>query len=236
MHIDHDYVCPPPGASRSPCPALNALANHNYLPHDGRRISIPQLVRALTSVYSLSFPLAIILAVVGVFKCGGWWHIDLHDLAKHNAIEHDGSLTHDDTPRGSTFAPIEVDSKLVHQLLSVSPCEWLTLSDFAKARAERDQQMQTPLDALHAEIARGEAVLTMEVLGQHISHKHAADVVHHMVTDEQGVPKTFIEQWFQEEKLPDGWRRPATSVGLFEVAMKSRWVEKEVRTLRTKNA
>lgn len=28
---DHTYSPPSPGASRSPCPALNALANHGYM-------------------------------------------------------------------------------------------------------------------------------------------------------------------------------------------------------------
>jgi hypothetical protein len=35
-----------PGAVRSPCPGLNSMANHGFLPRDGRNISIPVLVKA----------------------------------------------------------------------------------------------------------------------------------------------------------------------------------------------
>jgi hypothetical protein len=31
-----DWRAPVPGDLRSPCPALNALANHGFLPRDGR--------------------------------------------------------------------------------------------------------------------------------------------------------------------------------------------------------
>ncbi|KLO20157.1 Cloroperoxidase [Schizopora paradoxa] len=58
------------GDSRSPCPALNALANHNYLPHDGRDLRFIELVNVLRIVYRLSLPLAVILALAGFVLCG----------------------------------------------------------------------------------------------------------------------------------------------------------------------
>ena len=33
----YTYQAPGPDDSRSPCPALNALANHGYLPRDGKK-------------------------------------------------------------------------------------------------------------------------------------------------------------------------------------------------------
>lgn len=33
------------GDSRSPCPALNSLANHGFLNHNGKGITIPQLIQ-----------------------------------------------------------------------------------------------------------------------------------------------------------------------------------------------
>jgi hypothetical protein len=35
-----------PGAVRSPCPGLNSLANHGFLPRDGKNISLPVLFAA----------------------------------------------------------------------------------------------------------------------------------------------------------------------------------------------
>lgn len=37
-----------PGDLRSPCPALNALANHYIIPHDGRNLTVPMLVDAFS--------------------------------------------------------------------------------------------------------------------------------------------------------------------------------------------
>jgi hypothetical protein len=35
-----------PGAVRSPCPALNALANHGFLPRNGKNITLAMLEQA----------------------------------------------------------------------------------------------------------------------------------------------------------------------------------------------
>jgi hypothetical protein len=47
------YQAPGPNDSRSPCPALNALANHGYLPRDGKNIS-PDVLQRAVQVYSLT--------------------------------------------------------------------------------------------------------------------------------------------------------------------------------------
>jgi hypothetical protein len=54
---DHSFFIPP-GASRSPCPALNTLANHGYLPRDGHAITFKKLVDSLTKVFGLSYGFA----------------------------------------------------------------------------------------------------------------------------------------------------------------------------------
>jgi len=47
------YQASGPNDSRSPCPALNALANHGYLPRDGKNIS-PNVLQRAVQVYSLT--------------------------------------------------------------------------------------------------------------------------------------------------------------------------------------
>ncbi|KAK5110342.1 hypothetical protein LTR62_006050 [Meristemomyces frigidus] len=44
------FVPPPPNASRSPCPVLNALSNHGYLERSGRKIYMHDLNAALNKV------------------------------------------------------------------------------------------------------------------------------------------------------------------------------------------
>jgi hypothetical protein len=48
------YQAPGPNDSRSPCPALNALANHGYLPRSGKDIS-PDVLQLVLQVYLFGF-------------------------------------------------------------------------------------------------------------------------------------------------------------------------------------
>lgn len=49
------YQPPEPNDSRSPCPALNALANHGYLPRDGKNIPPEVLQRAIQVMIFISY-------------------------------------------------------------------------------------------------------------------------------------------------------------------------------------
>ncbi|KJA22612.1 hypothetical protein HYPSUDRAFT_642555 [Hypholoma sublateritium FD-334 SS-4] len=67
----HAYHRPPAGsASRSPCPGLNTLANHGYIPRSGSDLSFFELFRAIAFVYNLSYPLALLLTTGGFATCG----------------------------------------------------------------------------------------------------------------------------------------------------------------------
>ncbi|KAF5338169.1 hypothetical protein D9758_014727 [Tetrapyrgos nigripes] len=43
-HQNYEYQPPRKGDARSPCPFLNTLANHGYLPRDGKGIDIPTVL------------------------------------------------------------------------------------------------------------------------------------------------------------------------------------------------
>ncbi|CCL99416.1 uncharacterized protein FIBRA_01434 [Fibroporia radiculosa] len=230
IQSDHTFHPSVPGDSRSPCPALNALSNHAYLPRNGRNITVRLLVHALTDVYNISTPMALVLSAVAVIKCGNRWSLDLHELAKHGVIEHDGSLVHADAPKGCPFAPSAVDPTLLHQLVSI--CDsYMTLQDFARARALRDATLHAPLDSLHAQIARGEAVLTLAVFGDRGFRDKLGDEERLQDDDERAIPKAYIEQWFGEDRLPDGWHRPSKKVGLISVTLKTLQIKKMIRNI-----
>ncbi|KZT19754.1 Cloroperoxidase [Neolentinus lepideus HHB14362 ss-1] len=63
----HAFILPSSSDSRSPCPALNTLANHGYLPRDGKNITPSHLVHALKSAYGATTPLAWVLTYGGYF-------------------------------------------------------------------------------------------------------------------------------------------------------------------------
>lgn len=85
---------------RSPCPGLNALANHGYLPRSGRDISLDTLRTAVAAAYHYvptSFDTAFNDALsFNLSTTGNASTFHLADLALHDAIEFDGSLSRND--------------------------------------------------------------------------------------------------------------------------------------------
>lgn len=181
--------------------------------------------------------MALLLAAGGVVTCGNCWKIDLHDLARHNRIEHDASLVHADAVPGCPFASTKADNARTQELLDITPAEYLTFEDLAHARALRDQQNSKSLDWLHTKIARGEIILTLKTLGEDISdtedeHRPSKDISDHQTYSNLRVPKLYLSQWFGQDKLPDGWKRPVKRIQLRDVASGSRNLAREVRSLK----
>ncbi|KXL42991.1 hypothetical protein M433DRAFT_156311 [Acidomyces richmondensis BFW] len=93
---EHAFVPPGPGDARGMCPGLNALANHNYLPHNGVA-TIEQFVDATNSVFGMGIDLATFLAVYGAVVDGTLtsWSIDGGEHTgiggSHNNYEGDNS-------------------------------------------------------------------------------------------------------------------------------------------------
>lgn len=73
---------------------LNALANHGFLPHDGKSITENKTVAALGSALNIDQELASFLfgfAVTTNPKPNATT-FDLNHLSRHNVLEHDASL------------------------------------------------------------------------------------------------------------------------------------------------
>lgn len=95
LAIDFEnWTSPGPNDLRGPCPALNSMANHHIIPHNGRNITASLLVDTLGQAFNLSPELAATVAKIGLAtKSPNATYFDLPDLNKHNAFEHDGSLS-----------------------------------------------------------------------------------------------------------------------------------------------
>ncbi|THH07130.1 heme-thiolate peroxidase [Phellinidium pouzarii] len=195
----HPYVAPGPDDSRSPCPALNTMANHAYLPRDGRRLTGTVLTHALMECYNLSWPLAAFLSWGGVLLLGQDGLFSLHDLARHNRIEHDASIAHINTPSDEEYAPANVDSTLYNAFLADAHGGRISARDIARARVRREAEKSTHVTAVQQEIARGEVALVLQVFGG----------------ESFSVPLDVIHSWWHDERLPEGWRptRKTTLLG-----------------------
>lgn len=236
----HAYCPPQPDDKRAPCPALNTyvhhlsgslslafiaqgrspcflsnrLANHGYLPRDGKQIDAAILIRALEEGYGISRPLAYVLAYGGHFLLRQFGPFQLDDLARHNKIEHNASLIHPDVRGRDEYAPLNSDPAMWKKLVGdVSDGKRLTTLDVAKARVRREtDEMKAgkeALDGFHAEIARGEMAIA---LGMFSNGK------------EDGIPMGTLRQWMLEERLPEGWK-PTHIQGLLNTVARSREIK-----------
>lgn len=86
---------------RSPCPGLNALANHGFLPRDGKNLDFKMIDQAAHDAYNfvhgfLKDPVDMVFKfnISTSDRPSETFH--LVDLARHNTIEVDGSLTRND--------------------------------------------------------------------------------------------------------------------------------------------
>jgi len=196
---DHPYQPPKPTDSRSPCPGLNILANHGYLPRDGKRLGLFQLIHAVREVWNLSFFLAFVLSFGGILLCASWFKVDLAQLALHNRIEHDASLVRDNAD-GNKYAPTVIDKGLVNQFLSESAFNSSLRTDvydiqtFGKIRGIRNQQSAPngKLDFVHDFISRANPSMILMALG-------GKDLI---------APKKDVDQFLVQERIPDHWVRP----------------------------
>ncbi|KAJ7715245.1 hypothetical protein B0H16DRAFT_508001 [Mycena metata] len=226
---EYTFIPAGPSDMRSPCPALNALANHGYLPRRGTQITFTHLLHAIKSVYNLSLPLALLLTLVGFLTCAKFslrlptvspispsqklsrgsrwrislsWTLNLADLSARGLtkIAHNGSLVH--ASGAPSHAP---DPALLQNFLTVAADSsahhetGLTLPALTAIHAARAQH----LSGLHKQVAQGECALGWLVMRN---------------------PKTGVidietlTEWFGLERLPEGWwdLRPARPVGLLE--------------------
>lgn len=138
------YSPPGPTDSRSACPMLNALANHSILPHDGRNITFRQLSTVVRQSFNFAPSFCFFVPnFAAQFLSRGYWTgtFDLEDLSKHNAIEHDASLTRRDVAEVQDQG--KPDLELVEELLNSASGEGgkkLTKSDLSRMLAKRRKE------------------------------------------------------------------------------------------------
>lgn len=138
------YVPPKDGDSRSACPMLNALANHGILPHDGKNISFKEMNTAVRHSFNFAPSFCFFVPKFAAdFLERSYWtgRFDLAELSRHNAIEHDASLTRED----AALVPDQgkPDLRLVNELLEGATGTMpngsprLTIPDLSRALSKR---------------------------------------------------------------------------------------------------
>ncbi|RLM00415.1 hypothetical protein CFD26_108536 [Aspergillus turcosus] len=176
--------------SRSPCPALNALANHDILPRSGKHIGYKQLSHAIQHAYNLAPSLADQLTASAYLLDHGRGWIDLQDLNALNVVQHDASFTRPDIafcPDQSVPHPDLVDKFLSHASngKSLSLDDIVYYSGLRRAECKRTNgQYSMTWSFLHQFFGSGNCALMYSIFG--------GDV-------------TDLRVWLIEERFPDQW-------------------------------
>jgi len=138
------YEPPKEGDSRSPCPMINALANHNIIDHSGKNISFRDLNTAVRKSFNFAPTFCFFVPKFAAdFLNRSYWsgRFDLAELSLHNAIEHDASLTRQDAALvpNQGKPDLELVSNLLKEATGKTPdgSPLMTIPDLSRALSKR---------------------------------------------------------------------------------------------------
>ncbi|KAJ7023376.1 Cloroperoxidase [Mycena alexandri] len=199
---NHVWIAPKATDLRSPCPGLNTLANHGYLPRGGKNISIPMILEAAIDGFNIGSDAIIQAAKFGLLSGDAPTTMDLDALKLHNLIEHDASLSRGDFALGDN---LHFNETVFSTLLNSNPgVDYYNATSAGHVQHDRlaislatnPNITNTPKEFL---LRTRESSFYLTLMGNPIT----------------GVaPKKFVEIFFREERLPiaEGWKRPNTTI------------------------
>ncbi|KAF7535445.1 heme-thiolate peroxidase [Neopestalotiopsis clavispora] len=199
----HEWQAPGDSDSRAPCPMLNSLANHGYLPRDGLNIDADTLTQALSDGINID-PTTLagaVQAAVSLSTTGNSSTFHLHDTLKHNAIEHDGSMSRDDVYNGGDA--LHFNATVWAQTTALFTEDTISLETAALARAARiakAKEANPEYDAINNSSAGlGETALYEITFGDRV---------------EGNAPTEWVKIFFEQERLPfaEGYTRPESPI------------------------
>ncbi|KAJ6500945.1 Chloroperoxidase [Mycena sanguinolenta] len=190
------FVPPGEGDSRSACPALNAMANHGILPHDGRNIKFTEMTKTIRTTFNFAptfcdfVPRFMAGLLKRDYKTGT---CDLADISLHNGIEHDASLTRQDyqfdPDQGKPYLPY-IDELLASATgkdkdgnLILTPEDLSRYSSKRRTEA-RATNPEFTLDNFHKMFGSANSSTLLTIFGGKIAD---------------------LEPILTEERIPDGW-------------------------------
>ncbi|CAG8960595.1 hypothetical protein HYFRA_00013419 [Hymenoscyphus fraxineus] len=201
----NDWRAPLTTDKRSPCPMVNSLANHGFLPRDGREITLQALKDGFKQGANLAESATEVVGgkALSTSTTGNPETFNLDDLKKHPGfLEHDASLSRQDTFFGDNAI---FNSSIWDHTLGFFPDPVISVQQAAaaiadrqvKARAENPEFNMTAGDKTAMNVETSLYLLTF-------------------VDEAQSVQKEWVDVLFTEERLPieEGWVKPTTEVSV----------------------
>lgn len=191
-----DWRPPGPNDSRSPCPGLNSLANHGFLPRSGRNVDLGTIIVGAFEGLGSSPEISALVGGVGLFSSRTPLSLkfDLEDLRKHQfLIEHDCSFSRQDAAVGNNN---DFDAEIWNVTMGViGRKDVVTPRDMGRARSARlrDQKRRNP--AMH--YGAHSAVVGVFEIGMLLS-----------ALGQGSTRLDLIQSLFEQQRLPThlGWR------------------------------
>ncbi|KAJ7620482.1 Cloroperoxidase [Mycena polygramma] len=193
--------------ARSPCPGLNTLANHGYLPRNGRNFTIATLMDGALAGFNLNWEPILVAAKFGLLSRDDGNSFDtmsLDALSLHNLIEHDASISRNDFGDGTgdnvhfnetTFSTL-ANSNPGKDYYDPTAAGVVQRARLAHSVATNPNVTNTRKEFL---LRSRESALYLSIFGNPLT----------------GVaPKKFVNIFFREERLPiaEGWKKTATLI------------------------
>lgn len=221
------YIPPTPADCRSPCPALNTLANHGLLPRNGKGIDYKQLKEALIGVYNLgpAFGFVFARAATKKFadpKTGEFSLCDLLINVHNNAqpsgstgIEHSASMSRVDRPsmdfsHKNDFTQRSPSRAQVDLTLSRTTKGMFTLADFSNARKTLWAKSYSVLPALAKDPLNKQEHIIADVEGCLLLGALSGN----SNGGEFQISKDYANSFLYNEQFPKGWDRSPNPLGI----------------------
>ncbi|KAF7342959.1 putative sterigmatocystin biosynthesis peroxidase stcC [Mycena venus] len=191
-----EFVAPKESDSRSCCPALNAMANHGILPHDGRNIKFTEMTETVRTTFNFAPSFCRFVPGVMADKLHRNYKTDTCDLADislHNGIEHDASLTRQDfkfdPDQGKPYLPFIEDLLASATGKDEDGNLMLTAADLSRYSSKRRAEARATnpdftLDKFHKLFGSANSSTLLTIFGGKVAD---------------------LELILTEERIPEGW-------------------------------
>jgi len=189
---------PGPGDVRAPCPMLNTLANHGFLPHNGQNITEFDTINALYTALNVNQTLGEFLfkAALTTNPTPNATTFSLDNLSRHNILEHDASLSRGDFYFGDdhTFNQTIFDQTRSYWTAPVVDVQMAANARLARVHTSNATNPTFTLTTTGREFSFGESAAYILVLGDRVTGT---------------VTRSWVEYLFEHERLPLqlGWKR-----------------------------
>ncbi|KFZ11821.1 hypothetical protein V501_04562 [Pseudogymnoascus sp. VKM F-4519 (FW-2642)] len=197
-----------PNDFRGPCPMMNTLANHGFLPHDGRNITKANAVHALSAGLNFDPALASLMwdqAIIANPEPNATF-FTLDNLNRHNVLEHDASLSRVDDFFGNNhaFDQATFDETRVWWTGPVLDANMLANGKLARQLGSKAKNPEYTFTANTEQFSLGEVGAPIIVFGD---------------LESATVEKNLIDFFFENERLPVelGWTKKENAVTLEDI-------------------